>query len=395
MNANIDTKTLLDKLYNLKNSDSVILKKIEEESEKANSIKTKSENECLELRASIEKISEEIITLNEEGQALKEILSSINKNSFNVVLDKLEMDFNPEDLHSKISTKLPNIIDNLKHEKESLSYNLKESETTLNDSVTQIDELSFKKDDALSNQSKLVEYMDLALKGNINITRGALTDLFANFNLTNDEAILASKILMFPEDALYDYDKAFKEGKVSGKSFSDVFAGAKNNNIIDIEEEKEEYTIEENTLVNPILTDFDAEEIVIKEEPVKEEKTEEINPIDIKELLEKNEFKYSDFTTNDITFIQSHLNETLLTKNVKLMKDLGINNDIFIDNIELLIDDELDVKVNSLLAAGKVPFDIYLNPSILVKYDFEELNKAINALKESGLDPKKVPLMAY
>ena len=34
-------------------------------------------------------------------------------------------------------------------------------------------------------------------------------------------------------------------------------------------------------------------------------------------------------------------------------------------------------------------------PSVLVKYDLKGLNNTISVLQISGLDPKKVPLMAY
>ena len=39
--------------------------------------------------------------------------------------------------------------------------------------------------------------------------------------------------------------------------------------------------------------------------------------------------------------------------------------------------------------------DIYLNPNILIKYNLTELYNAITALKDSGLEPDKVPLMAF
>ena len=39
--------------------------------------------------------------------------------------------------------------------------------------------------------------------------------------------------------------------------------------------------------------------------------------------------------------------------------------------------------------------DIYLNPSVLVKYDLKQLQAAISSLVANGMDPKDVPLMAY
>ena len=56
---------------------------------------------------------------------------------------------------------------------------------------------------------------------------------------------------------------------------------------------------------------------------------------------------------------------------------------------------EFEQKVNKLIETGKEPLDIYLNPEILIKYNKDDLENAINSLRNSGLDPKKVPLIAY
>ena len=69
--------------------------------------------------------------------------------------------------------------------------------------------------------------------------------------------------------------------------------------------------------------------------------------------------------------------------------------DFFVDNVELLYDKELDEKIKKLIEIGKEPFDIYLNPNILMKYDINGLDEAVMRLQNSGLDPKIVPLIAY
>ena len=84
-----------------------------------------------------------------------------------------------------------------------------------------------------------------------------------------------------------------------------------------------------------------------------------------------------------------------MKKNVELIKDKNIDLDIFKDHVSLLYDKELTEKIQILLNIGKEPIDIYLNPSILVKYSTERLNNAIALLTSNGMDPKNVPLMAY
>ena len=93
--------------------------------------------------------------------------------------------------------------------------------------------------------------------------------------------------------------------------------------------------------------------------------------------------------------ILANYNELNLRENVSYAKENGIKLDLFVDNIELLYDKEFRSKVNRLIEIGKDVFDIYLNPSILVKYNKEDLDNTINRLIDSGLDPKQVPLIAY
>ena len=91
----------------------------------------------------------------------------------------------------------------------------------------------------------------------------------------------------------------------------------------------------------------------------------------------------------------NEFNEETINKNIEVLKSHEIDLDILIENIELLLDKELAEKIDKLIAIGKESRDISLMPSVLVKYDLNGLNNTINLLQISGLDPKKVPLMAY
>ena len=81
--------------------------------------------------------------------------------------------------------------------------------------------------------------------------------------------------------------------------------------------------------------------------------------------------------------------------NAEYIKSLNISLDIFADNVELMYDKQMKEKIEKLTSIGKMPQDIYLNPSVLTKYDLNGLNNAIDVLKQSGLDAKNVPLIAY
>ena len=84
-----------------------------------------------------------------------------------------------------------------------------------------------------------------------------------------------------------------------------------------------------------------------------------------------------------------------LKNNVAELRSKNIDLKILRDNIEILYDSELSQKIAKLLELGKEARDISLMPNVLVKYDLKGLNNTINVLQISGLDPRKVPLMAY
>ena len=104
---------------------------------------------------------------------------------------------------------------------------------------------------------------------------------------------------------------------------------------------------------------------------------------------------YLDFTNNDLENITANYDDTTLRNNIEIAKNNNMDLDIFADNISLLYDSEFADKINRLMSVGKAPLDIYLNPTVLLKYDLAGLNNAINLLQINGLDPRKVPLMAY
>ena len=364
-----DMTKLLDKLYNLRGEDSVVLSKMEKERELATEAKERTTSEKATLQEKIENLTEEERVLGEQGENLVTALSDIKTEDFKTVLDKLKIDFNPDKLSEQISKSLPETINKVQEETKSAQDELVKVETEMNTAIATIEELAIRKDEALENQTRLNEYFDLALNGNINITRDSITSLLEKFEFSEDESREAAKILMFPEDALYEYEERLKNIEQPGKSISEVFAEAKENVEVNAEEEKENTEAVEDVPLSP------------KDELIS--------------LLTELGFDYLDFTNNDLEKILANYNETDLRHNVEFAKSHDLKLDLFIDSVELLYDKEFEQKINQLLEVGKEPFDIYLNPNVLVKHDNETLENMISTLRSSGLDPRKVPLIAY
>ena len=426
-----EVKSLLDKLYNLRGEDSIILAKMNKEREEAIETGERTKNEKTILLEKIEKLTKEEETLQEEGKKLTSILSNINRDDFATILDRLQIDFDPASINEKVNSMLPETIEKVVTENKKASEELESVEAEMNNAITKVEELGIRKDEALSNQAKLNEYFDLALEGNINITRDAITSLLEKFDFNEDEQREAAKILMFPEDALYEYDATYKSGgAVNGKTITEVLMEAKKESTSNKEkmDTKElDTSLESSSLEDIFDKVIDENKIEEIESPVenenvevKEEHQEEIKPLfssdeslsnlsnenneneekkiekeDVIKLLESLNVNTAKLGTEEINKLLENYDEELIKKNVNSLKESNIDLNVINSNIEILLDKELKAKVDKLLSIGKEARDISLTPSVLKKYDLQGLNNTISVLELSGLDPKKVPLMAY
>ena len=391
-----EVRSLLDKLYNLRGADSVILKQMNKERQEAIETQERTRNEKEVLLKEIDRLTNEEALLAEQGNKLMEVLGNINRDDFAFVLDELKLNFEPNSLNEKVSRLLPETIDKVVMENKSAQEKLNNVENEMNNAITKVEELGIRKDEALSNQNKLNEYFNLALSGNINITRDEIVSLLQKFDFSLDEQREAAKLLMFPEDALYDYDENVKNNHY--KPEVKVETPIAKEEIITEDIIKEEPKVEALEEIKPEIEVAPVEPKKIEiNETIAEEET--VNPDTAKGKLEKvmidAGLDCNEFSTKAITKILENYDEELLKNNVEILRNYNMNLDILLENFELLYDKELKAKVEKLLEIGKDVQDICLMPSVLVKYDLNGLNNTINVLQISGLDPKKVPLMAY
>lgn len=402
MRLNSEMRMLLDKLYNLRGEDSVVLVSMDKERDQAIKTKERTSKRTTELTSQIEKLESEGHILAKEGESFKSALETIRKDDFRNVLKELNIAFDPEEIKKELEVKLPKTLEEFSMEKEKAEKELVTVEDEMNSATTKIEELGLRKDEALANQERLNRYFDLALEGNINITRDEITSLLEKFNFSEEEQREAAKLLMFPEDGLYEYEKSLKG--IKSKSISDVFKEAK-------EEIKGEEVTKESPVVEAPLHDeepsfnFDFNINIPENKEVQEEKVETVvEPVqeeksvlkeDVINLLTSLGFDYLDFTSNDFEKIMNNFDKETIKANAEYIKSLNISLDIFADNVELMYDKQMKDKIEKLTSIGKMPQDIYLNPSVLTKYDLNGLNNAIDVLKQSGLDAKNVPLIAY
>lgn len=404
-NLNSEMKSLLDKLYNLRGEDSALLVSMEKEREDAIKTKERTFKQTAELQEKLSKLESEGQILAKEGENFKNALQMIRKDEFVNVLKELNISFDPNELKKELDEKLPKTLNEFANEKEAAEKELVTAKDEMNKATTKIEELGIRKDEAIKNQEMLNRYLSLALEGNISITRDELTSLLAKFNFNEDEQREAAKLIMFPEDGLYEYEDELKN-KHTGKSISDVFKEAKENldsivveNPVIEPEKTEDFNFDFMKDITPFAQKEESQKLEVKDnksETLKEEtKKEDITKEKLINVLTFLGFDYLNFTSNDFEKILENYDEETIKNNTEYIKSLNISLDFFSDNIELLYDKEMKEKIEKLTSVGKLPQDIYLNPNILIKYDLNGLNNAIDLLSQSGLEPKNVPLIAY
>lgn len=507
---NLEMTELLDKLYNLRGDDNAILLAMDEEREAAEETKVRTQSRKGELEAEIEKLESLENSLASQGEKFKYLLAAFGEDDYTSVIERLGLEFNPEALITEVEERLPDAVNKLTSEKTEADTELSQVIEEMNDADTKLEELSIRKVEVSNNRERLNRFLDLALNSNINITRDEVTTLLEKFGFDEDEQREAAKLLMFPEDGLFEYEELRKENpdlkelaslKRRGKKTKDdeeenkeleekEAVEKKTKKSAKKEEEKTETTdvalpeieapqeeiepageiatVEADALVvdepkvddaivdiatpvedvkvdemisdeaeaaeAPKVDDTIVEETPAAVEPtvdnnlesdfetleIKEEKVEEkpLPPIpdgletpkdevkeetssapktkeDLINLLSTLGLDYLDFKEAGFNKLLENYNEELIKDNIALMDALNLKHDMLSENAELLYDKDLKTKITKLTSVGKLPEDIYLNPKVLVKYTYSELEDAIKALEESGLEPRKVPLIAY
>lgn len=376
-----EVSALLDKLYNLRGEESVILVDMYKQKNKAEETKERTTEEKKELQEKIADLEQLNEALNDQGDKLISVLSGIDRSEYATVLDRLKIDFNPHVLVERINKSLPRTIDSVTLETKKAAEKLLKVEDEMNTAITTIDELAIRRDAALANQAKLNEYFELALTGSINITRDSITTLLAQFGFSEADQREAAKILMFPEDALLIYDARLREKEKSGKSIIDVIAEAKGAEPV-------------NEAALRMIDDEIPLEFALEEEVEPEIETDNYKEA-VLDVLQQNGLDYLDFSGKDLDYLIEHFELELMEENIAFVNKIGVQPDIFLNHVGLMIDSELEEKFKILLEVGKEASDIYLNPMVLEKYSKDDLVDAINDIKNNGMDPKNVPLMAY
>ena len=99
----VRTESLLDKLYNLRGKDSSILREMDEQKNAAEETKEKTTEQKAILQKEIEDLKLQREELEDQGEKFKNMLKGINRDDYDTVLKRLNLDFDPEGLLDKLN----------------------------------------------------------------------------------------------------------------------------------------------------------------------------------------------------------------------------------------------------------------------------------------------------
>ena len=406
--------TLLSKLYNYRGEDSSRLKEIVSHKEKAEGTKAKAEAEQADLKALISDLEKKLESLKNEGEKLGEVLGAVNRDDYATVLDCLNIDFNPAGLKEELDGKLPNEIMETTNEIKASKLTLKSVQGEINNAS---DEISKRTDEIAEERNimaKLNEYVEIALTGNINVTREEITNLLKLFAFDEAEQKEIAKILMFPEDALIIYDNQ-KSGKVVTTRTEKAAVKEEKNVFSDIyfDKEPEAETEEDSGAdIKEELQLKDLDEVKPEEEEKQEVVVETIEPEFLQEepkaegteLTREDAIVFLDELKLDtklipkkaVDMLRKDFDKELIKKNVEYTKDKKVADDIYYRNPNLLMDSGLTDKIEFLMNdLAKEADDILLNIYVLENFSKDELVNVKQRILALEIDPRQIPLYIY
>ena len=262
----VDSSKLLNRLYNLRGEDSVVLKQLDDDNEVALKLKKKNEEEKKELEAKISGLKSDSKKLNTQAEKLTTLLGKSKVEDFAFLNEKLGLDFNPTAVLDRLNNSLSGELEKIDEDLDKGEERLKVVKNDLNSAVSQIDELAIRKTEAIENQAKLNEVFKLALEGSSNITRDSITSLLEKFNFDENEQREAAKLMMFPEDGLYEFDKKYV-APAAEKKVTKEEPEVKKEPVVEVakEESVKEKVVEESTNEGGYLSDSQEESPLVLE----------------------------------------------------------------------------------------------------------------------------------
>ena len=284
---------LLDRVYNLKSDDNEIIANISKNIENTeNDIRLNDEyrsNKELEKSG----LENKLKTFEEQKELFLSTFSEVDNSVFASLKD-IDINFDVEEMVSKVKKNAPKYSEDLNTKIADTIEEINRKLQSNRDLNIKLEGLNKDKEKAENDRNRLISLFEQGLSTE-EIERDSLSKKYVQDILsspgvfTNNEIQEITKLLMFPEDGLYDYDKNYEDRKSNGFPTNDLKPeNDEVEQIISLIEEKE------NEPVKEIYAEPKEEETVELSDTPEEESTEEVEetpedeqPVEVEEPKEE------------------------------------------------------------------------------------------------------------
>jgi len=220
--ANLTQKTilLLDKLYNLKGEDNIILQEINSKIEGINNTITATNERRISLEGDKEANQNDLLIFTNQQEAFLTAFSGVSDDTF-ASLRNIGVDVNIASMVSAVSEKAPNYIRELQGKIESIQAEIDSDDNHKRELEHELEELNASRNKAIDDRKALVSLMEQSLSADETERESLPTkyvkDILNRFGIFEvEEVSTLTKLIMFPEDGLIEYDREYPERLAKG-----------------------------------------------------------------------------------------------------------------------------------------------------------------------------------
>ena len=237
-----ERKLLLDKLYNLRSDDSIIITGLKTEISDLEKAKSTSEEEKKQEEENKEKYNNELAIFTNQADTFLNSFSEFDDSSFESLKD-VGVDVPVGTLLAKLRDKMPTHKGEIDHQITTSLRAIAEKESEIDKLINELEDAESRLNTAEADQSKLNLLLNdiLVLKNN-SYNRDFVKSVLDAFKVFTEEEILVLEFLiLFPENGLIEYDQNYPT-----------------------EEHKNPFTVEENVEKNE-QNDYSVEQNIINQ----------------------------------------------------------------------------------------------------------------------------------
>ncbi len=386
MNLTIDQRKLLERLYNLKSEDSIIIKEVNEK------IKDNKENfnvlsdESKKLEEERKTFTTNRVNLDKQFSEFVTEFGGMKTEKYTLLLDEAKESFDPEKMLANIKSVIPSRIEEIDTLIKNSEDEINVTKKKISENEIESTEFEGKLTDALQMQDRLRNLINESLHGNGSITRDSVQELLSSLSFNEDEITELGKMILFPEGTLQAFNEEFKLLKEQASiqpeeetNNEDSMINETNDISIDNGLETKEVPLENPLEIKPLDNFPTIEQPKFEEPKIEEQPKEEV-------IVEETKEKPSSPITSNLSV------EELAKKNIEYLKSLQVNKDVIKRYETVLTDETLIEKVKFFLDNNKTAKDLELNFDILIVYSLEDLKNLKSICEESEINFQTIPL---